>query len=58
MNSIGREGVDFEDGAEATGIGFGETAVSGDAGVVDEDIEAAELLACGSRVRAAALAGR
>ena len=45
------ECVDFEDGAEATGVGFGEAAMGGDAGVVDENIEPAELLAGGGEAR-------
>ncbi len=39
-----REEVYFHDRADAIGIRIGETAVSGDSGVVDQDVEAAELV--------------
>src|SRR6476620_2097279 len=42
----GRAEVNLHDRSDAIRIGFGESAVGGDAGVVDEDVEAAELIAC------------
>ena len=42
-----REEVYFHDRPQSAGVGIGETAMGGDAGVVHEDIEAAEFTAGG-----------
>ena len=54
----GREEVHFHDRPHAAGIRVGESAVGGDARVVDQDIEAAELIAgCGECALANAAIG-
>ena len=45
INSTGAKKFTSMIGRKRAGIGFGESAVGGDAGVVDENIEAAELVA-------------